>query len=635
LYVSSEGVKAGTYTVATTFRAIPGCVERRVTPNQESTGDLSLGDCRHAISLKQHGTLIAELQATDAELILRQGREELQKDSARITRELEGDYTLVVHPLRMRGGAYTLRTIFCPGSQELALNSPIEGRVSDACRTATGDAPHTYSLKLAAGAMVSLELQTRGLEPLLTLSGPGTENLEGKPPLTRALGAGNWSIAVVVPKSAAGTYSLTARRLCPLTEIKPNSALAGAFAAGACSSGAILNSPESFPAVVYNLRTDQSCELTPAVTPKGIAQTSLLDVAGKPVASPMLNPGEYLLVVSALAAGARPFRLEAACPRMCASGELRLNEIQDGRLYANDCRLSDFVPSADTSPAHAYRFNLAHPATVLFELPGAESAASVMLWKGDGEKRELVEENQSVRRPIEGGTYLVVVKSPTPLLYKLKASVPCTPVNLQTDQPASYTISEGDCYDGTSSYYRRFRVLPDQTAVLELTAVSTAFDPVLKLSDASGALASNTGAAGQRPAAIRHVVESGGDYAVQVNAETPAGAGAFDLGRKLFPLRELEANQPGPLAEFLNADCLESTCIHYYRVRLAGDVSIRLDMKVAFAANLELLDANWNTLEKADTQIKSQLKPDRYLIRVSTKSRTYGSYILAAGAAGN
>jgi hypothetical protein len=108
--------------------------------------------------------------------------------------------------------------------------------------------------------------------------------------------------------------------------------------------------------------------------------------------------------------------------------------------------------------------------------------------------------------------------------------------------------------------------------------------------------------------------------------------GAFDLGRKLFPLRELEPNQPGPLAEFLDPDCLETTCVHYYRVRLQGDVTLRLDLKVPFASILELLDANWNPLEKAETEIRSHVNADRYIIRVSTKSRTYGSYVLTAGA---
>ena len=635
LYVTSEGVRTGTYTVATTFKATPVCTERRVAPNDQNSGDLSLGDCRHPISIKQRGTLIAELQAADAELILRQGRAELQKDAARVAREVEGDYTLVVHPLRQRGGAYTLRTVFCPGSQELILNTPVEGRVSDACRAAIGDGPQTYSLKLGAAALISLELHGRGLEPAIKLSGPGVEKVAGKPPLVRALGAGSWSIALDAPKGAAGSYSLTARSLCALTEIKPNSAMADGFVAGGCNSAAILNTRESSPAVVYNLHTDQSCELRPSVTPVGIAQTSLLDLAGKPLASPLLNPGEYLLVVSALAPGTRQFRVDAACPRVCAPGELRLNEIQDGRLLANECRLRDFAPSPDASPASAYRFNLPRTATVLFELSGAEAGASVMLWKVDGDTKELFEGGRSIRRALEGGSYFVIVKAANPLAYKLRASVPCTSVNLQTDQPASYSLSEGDCYDGTDSYYRRFRVLPDQTAVLELTAASKAFDPVLQLSDATGVLASTTGAAGQRPAAIRRLVEPGGDYAVQIHADNPAGLGAFDLVRKLFRLRELEPNQPGPVAEFVDLDCLESTCVHYYRVRLEGDIAIRLNMKVPFASNLELLDANWNTLEKADSQIRSHIKSDRYMIRVSTKNKTYGSYVLIAGAAGN
>ena len=67
----------------------------------------------------------------------------------------------------------------------------------------------------------------------------------------------------------------------------------------------------------------------------------------------------------------------------------------------------------------------------------------------------------------------------------------------------------------------------------------------------------------------------------------------------------------------------------------AEDVLLRLDLKVPFAAILELLDASGKALEKADTEIRSHVKSDRYIIRVSTKSRTYGSYRLTASAAGN
>ena len=640
VYVSSEGVKTGTYTIVTSFKATPGCAERGAAPNGEIAGDLSLGDCRHPIAIKQRGTLIVELQAADAELILRQGRQELQRDPARIARELEGDYTIVVHPTRPRGGAYRLQTVFCPGARELSLNAPVEAAVSEACRAATGDGPQTYSLKLAAGALVSVTLQGRGfslpgVELLVMLSGSGVESVEGKPPLTRALGAGTYAISVKVPKGVTGSYSLTARSLCRLTEVKPNTAATGAFTAGGCNSGTILNNRESFPAVLYHLRTDQSCEFSPAIEPKGVVKFTLLDLAGKPGSSPFLRPGEHLVMVSAvvpgLGSGGRSFRLETRCRRACVPDELRLNEIQDGRISPNDCRLSDIVPTGDTSLAHLYSFRLTRTVTVQFAFPGGDSGASLMLLKGDGVRKELVEENAEIRRSLQSGVYSVVVKLPRPMAYKLRAVVPCTPINLQTDQPVSGTLSETDCYDGTGSYYRRYRILPDQTAVLELTAASQNFDPALKLSDANGLQAANTGTAGGQPAAIRRLVESGGDYAVQIDSANSDGAGAFSLGRKLFPLRELEPNQPGPVAEFLDPDCLETTCVHYYRVRLDGDVTLRLNLKVPFASILELLDANWNPLEKGETEIRSRMKADRYIIRVSTKSRTYGSYILTAG----
>jgi hypothetical protein len=660
VYVSSEGVKTGTYTIVTSFKATPECVDRRVAPDGETMGDLSLGDCRHPIAIKQRGTLIVELQAADAEVFLRQGRDELQRDRSRIVRELEGDYTIVVHPTRPRSGAYRLQTQFCPGSRELSLNAPVEATVSEACRAATGDVPQAYSLKLAAGALVKVELQTHGVgdlawQPLVMLSGTGMESLEGKPPLTRALGAGTYSVSVKLPKGAAGSYSLTARGLCRLTEIKPNSTAAGAFAAGGCISGTVLNSHESFPAVVYHLHTDQSCEFSPAIEPKGIARFTLLDPAGKPAASALWRPGEHLVMVTALNAAAKSFRLETRCRRACVPDELRLNDIQEGRIFPNDCRLSDIVPSADGSPAHLYRLRLALPATVNFEFPSADAGAatgavpgaaisaapgaSLLLLKGDGANLELIEENREIHRTLESGVYSVVVKSPRPMAYELRAAVPCTPVNLQTDQPVSGTLSETDCYDGAGSYYRRYRILPDRTAVLELTAASKSFDPVLNISDANGYETANTGIAGGPPAAIRGIVESGGVYAVQVNSASPSGTGAFDLSRRLFPLRELEPNQPGPVAEFLDPDCLETSCVHYYRLHLEGqlqeDLTLRLDMKVPFAAILELLDANWNPLEKGETEIRSHMKSDRYIIRVSTKSRTYGSYVLTAGSAGN
>jgi hypothetical protein len=445
-----------------------------------------------------------------------------------------------------------------------------------------------------------------------------------------------YAISVRIAKGATGAYSLTARSLCRLTEIKPNSTAAGAVTAGGCSSGAILNSPESFPAVLYHLRTEQSCEFSAVIEPKGAARATLLDLTGKPAASPLWKPGEHLVMVSALAAGlvpgAKPFRLEARCRRACVPDELRLNETQDGQTSPNDCRVSDIVPSGDASPAHLYRLKLERTAVVHFELPSGDAGASLILLKGDGAGRELIEENREVRRTLESGVYSVVVKSPNPTAYELRAAVPCTPINLQTDQPVSGTLSETDCYDGVGSYYRRYRILPEQTAVVELTVASPAFDPVLQLSDASGLETANTGTAGGQPAAIRRIVESGGVYAVQINSASPAGVGAFDLTRKLFPLRELEPNQPGPVVEFLDPDCLETTCVHYYRVRLQGDVTLRLDLKVPFASILELLDANWNPLEKAETEIRSHVNADRYIIRVSTKSRTYGSYILTAGA---
>jgi len=643
VYVTSEGIKTGTYALATSFTATPACAERRLTPGGEIHGDLSLGDCRHPISLKQRGLLIVQLQASepgaggqepdaggDTEIILREGREELQRDRNRIARELEGDYTIVVHPARARSGTYTLQTAICPGERELSLNVPIEATLTDACRAAMGDRPQNYSLKVASGTIVSVEWQGRGVEPLVSLSGTGIESLEGKPPLERALGAGTYSIAVKVPKEEASPYALMVRGLCPVTEIQPNSTVSGDFERG-CNSATILNTGESVPAVVYDLRTDQNCEFSPAIEPEAVAKTALLDFTGKPAASPLLAGKEYLVMVKALAPGTQQFKLNARCRRVCVASELRLNEVRDGQISVDDCHVGDMLATDDMTLTQWYRLSLTRPATVSFELPGGDSGATLLLVNEAG-KKELVEEGQTIRRALGNGAWLLAVKSPHPISYKLRASVPCAPLNLQTDQTAG-TLSEADCYDGTGSYYRRYRILPDQTAVLELTATSGDFAPLLKLSDTTAVLAASSGAAGGQPAAIRSIVESGGDYAVQVSTESPAGAGAFDLARRLFPVRELEPNQPGPVAEFLDPDCLETTCIHYYRVHLKGDVTLHLSLKAPFAAILELLDSNWNLLEKAGTEIsRREMKPDRYIVRVSTKSRTYGSYVLTASA---
>ena len=632
LYVTSDGVHTGTYTLFTSFKARPVCADRPLPRDGEVRGDLKDGDCRHLISLKQRGTLIVDLRDAEAELILRRGREEIARDRERIARELDGDYTFTVHPLARAGGAYRLHTTFCPAAQDLSLNSPVESRVSEDCRTIPGALPQTYSLKLSAAALVAIDLQSAGFEPRISLSGPGVSDVEMKPGKPRVLPAGDWSAAVAAPENAAGAYTLTVRSLCPLLEAGTNASLKGEFSAGGCNSGVLVGDRDSAAAVLYDLRNDLDCTFAPALDPAGIAQAALFDLEARPLAAPVLSPGEYLLMVSASDPGARPFHLETTCRRVCLPEPLKLNETVERSLTAKDCHANEIVPSGETSLARAYTLDLAHKATVLFELPGTDPAASLALWKRDGDKPEHLDESRSIRATLEAGSYLVLAKAPVPLSYRLLASVACTAINLQTGQPVAGALSDADCYDGTGSYYRRYRVLPDQPAVLDLTAASKAFVPVVKLLDGNTVLATDTGKSGH-PAEVRHVVEAGGDYAVQVNAENPGGSGAFEVTRRLFPIREIS---PG-VKDFPDADCTESSCVHYYRVQLADDAVIRVSptKEFPFAPVLELLDQDLNTLERAETEIRSKMKPGRYIVRVSTKSRTYGSYLLTAGPAGN
>ena len=632
LYVTSEGVHTGTYTLFTSFKARPVCADRPLPRDGDIRGDLRDGDCRHLISLKQRGTLIVDLQDAEAELILRHGHEEIARDQQRIAWELDGDYTLTVHSLARAGGSYRLHTTFCPGAQDLTLNSTVESRVSEACRTIPGGLPQMYSLNLSSSALVAIDVQSEAFETHVSLSGPGVSDFEITPGKPRVLPPGNWSFAVAVPENASGVYTLTARGVCPLVEAGTNTSLKGEFSASGCNSGVLVGGRESTAAVLYDLRNDLDCTFAPSLDPAGIAQTSLFDLEAKPLAVPVLSPGEYLLMVSAADPGARLFRLETACRRVCIPEPLKLDETVERSLTARDCRANEIVPSGETSLARAHSLDLARKATVLFELPGTDAAASLALWKRDGDKFEHVDESRSIRTTLEPGSYLVLAKAPGPLSYRLLASVACTSIDLQTDRPVAGTLSDADCYDGTGSYYRRYRVLADRPAVLDLTAVSKAFEPVVKLFAGNTVLAADSGRSGH-PAAVRHIVEAGGDYAVQVNAENPGAGGAFEVTRRLFPIREISTG----VKDFPDSDCTESSCVHYYRVELAADSVIRVSptKEFPFAPVLELLDQDLHTLERAETEIRSKMKPGSYIVRVSTKSRTYGSYQLTTGPAGN
>src|ERR1041384_2613326 len=78
----------------------------------------------------------------------------------------------------------------------------------------------------------------------------------------------------------------------------------------------------------------------------------------------------------------------------------------------------------------------------------------------------------------------------------------------------------------------------------------------------------------------------------------------FDLTQ--FPTQGvLEQGKAVPMAEFLDSDCLPTTCVHLYRADLnGGDGVIRLDMRVNFNSVIELQDIHGKRLEVGETEIK-------------------------------
>ncbi|MBL8175546.1 MAG: hypothetical protein JNK48_12805 [Bryobacterales bacterium] len=389
---------------------------------------------------------------------------------------------------------------------------------------------------------------------------------------------------------------------------------------------------------------------TPGLVPVAAVANEKLDLlqvaAGQQGAAAELavsvKGGKHRIVVAAINAngGAYTLGVELQERRACPPPDLTFDQVLNGQLSADDCRLLDVqTPSSNLLPVDAYRIQV--DSYSLFGIAAASNAFRPVLAVMNAKTGVVVHDGQNTNNGAQAlltlslpeGEYLLIIfsraVSPTGA-YALRAlreqPRACSPEPLTPPASMRSALTASDCrlldflpFSGNFSFIRPYTLELAEKTVVTLDQISTQFDSYLVLAREDRTVVAEDDDSGGNGNSRISVMLRPGKYTVLANAYDQGAIGAFELRAAAAAPRACEVSDL-PLSNPVNATLLTSDCrlrdfideepaeniAKAFRVTVetAGRLSVEISSS-AFAGALLLLDGKGNVLPFELAQVRS------------------------------
>lgn len=468
----------------------------------------------------------------------------------------------------------------------------------------------------------------------------------------------------------------------------------GSFAGGVCKAQDFL--PDAATTQVRGLRPleAQSFQLTipegggilrvrlttPALTPIAAVANEKLEllhfaagqVGGTADLTLNVKAGTYRIVVANNnpAGGAFTLLTEVSERRVCAPLDLTFDQVLNGQLAAEDCRLADVqTHGTNFQPVDTYRIQV--DSHTLFGFAAASNAFRPVLAVLNAKTGALVHNGQdtnsggqaSLALSLPAGEYFLIVisgaVSPTGA-YALRAlrepARTCTPESLMPPGSVRSALTASDCrfldyvpFSENFSFARPYTVELTEKSLVVFGQLSTQFDSYLSLlREDKSLIAEDDDSLGNGNSRIAVLLRPG-RYTVLANSYEEGAIGAFELRVETSAPRECAVSEL-PMTETVSSALTADDCrlrdliveepagnvARAFRVTVedAGRLSAEVS-STAFDASLVLLNAEGKVLPFELTQVRAgvirgtgQVTPGDYTVLAYSFSGTLGAFTL-------
>ena len=321
--------------------------------------------------------------------------------------------------------------------------------------------------------------------------------------------------------------------------------------------------------------------------------------------------------------------------RMLPAGTL------SGALDQSSCHLSDGTPYA------AYRLDLPSRGQIQLDLTTPPPGLALILRDPSGKS---LASGVSVHRPIEAGSYSVLVNGSTTGSYSLKSIFAAEPgmmcgsfPNLGLNQTVNGTLGASGCVAPDGTVYEAYALSTLGSGTLTVSVSSTDFNGVVTVRASDGSLA----ASGAQQASL--TVDADDQY--QIVVSTADQPGSYQLSTSFQPAdgETCQAQKTFTVSDTDTSSITASSCtqaiadngdlsyFNYYNLTIsaAGLADITVS-SMDFAATLYLLDDGGNLLAldagggpaRGQSEIRMPLTPGNYLLEVFSSVPSGGAYSL-------
>ena len=469
LDLDASGTAAGTLEAG-------DCLYRDLVPG--STSNVFVD--RYRIVMPSRGVLTLRLDsaAFDTGLYLYDGKgNRITQSQGRIALSLNpGTYIVFATSLRPASGPYTLASTHEPlrecAPQTLAFGTRVSAELSASdCRimdlrvpSADDTFTDTYRFTLERRGFVRLDLTSTAFNPYIALIDSQNRRIavmdNNIPPpgahMALGLEPGTYTVYANSSQSATGSYTLAGTfeesPPCPVSEIRTGSPVSGTLALEGCRLADVLSpQPDVTRVDLYRLTVAERAVFTIDMASNQFDTYLLIfdeqyryigeaddlsagDTNSRLIAS--LSPGAYIVMANTYAGtGAYTLQVSSAPPRNCPARDLAAPATVTGAISTMACRVLDtVVPSADETPADAYRLTLTRPAVLATQLDSREFDAWLVL---AGPTRQLIAEdddsagdsNSRIETLLLPGDYYVLANTANGIgAYALRAELRDAPV---------------------------------------------------------------------------------------------------------------------------------------------------------------------------------------------------------------
>lgn len=422
---------------------------------------------------------------------------------------------------------------------------------------------------------------------------------------------------------------------------------------------------------------------TPALAPIAAVANEKLEllhfgagqVGGTTDLAVSVKAGKHRIVVanSNPAGGDFTLLMEMLERRPCSTVDLTFDQVLNGQLAADDCRLADVqTPSTNFQPVDTYRIQV--ESQTLFGIAAASNAFRPVLAMVNAKTGAVVHSGQNTNNggqaqlalSLSEGEYLLIVisgaVSPTGA-YALRAlrepARVCAPEPLTAPGSVRSALASSDCrfldyvpFSENFSFARPYTLELTEKSVVTLDQESTQFDSYLSLLREDRTLiAEDDDSLGNGNSRIAVLLRPG-KYTVVASAYEESAIGAFELRVGVTAPRECvvaELPMAGTVSSALTTDDCRvrdfvaeepaGNVARAFRVTVesAGRLSAEVS-SVAFDASLALLDSQGKVLPFELTQVRAgvirgtgQVQAGEYTVLAYSFSGALGAFTLGGG----